>query len=115
MLLTPGLYKIERAVLLLYLIATPVLFITGAAVVYYCIFLLASRPCSHQFMLAFGAAFQIPVILTLMVRVRLLVIASLVFVTARLNTSNNLLNRLGVNEKIGLTNTLLFLSSPLAL
>ncbi|KAM3724021.1 Sec-independent protein translocase protein TatC [Dirofilaria immitis] len=71
MLLTPGLYKIERAVLLLYLIATPVLSITGAAVVYYCIFLLASRPCSHQFMFAFGAAFQIPVILTLMVRVSL--------------------------------------------
>lgn len=93
--LAPGLYKREKKVLLPYLIATPVLFILGAALVYYFIFPLAWKfflsfevPAGEgmlpiqlearvseylslvmQLIFAFGIAFQLPVILTLLARV----------------------------------------------
>lgn len=132
MFLAPGLYKSERAVLLPYLIATPVLFTTGATIVYYYIFPLAWKffitfensgksfgiPIEFmpsvseyldlviQFMFAFGTAFQIPVILTLMVRVGLLNTQSLsnrrriaiviIFIIAAILTPPDVLSQIGL-------------------
>jgi len=90
----PGLYKQERRAFLPYLIATPVLFLLGGALVYYVLFPLAWRfflsfespggngtlpievePKVSEYLtlvmhliLAFGLAFQLPVLLTLMAR-----------------------------------------------
>lgn len=90
----PGLYKQERHAFLPYLIATPVLFAMGGALVYYVLFPLAWRfflsfespggngtlpievePKVSEYLtlvmhliLAFGLAFQLPVLLTLMAR-----------------------------------------------
>lgn len=93
--LAPGLYKNERRVLLPFLIMTPVLFLAGAALVYYFIFPMAwqfflgfesakegsgslpiqleARVSEYlslviQLIFAFGIAFQLPVVLTLLAR-----------------------------------------------
>ncbi|AIL64699.1 Sec-independent protein translocase protein TatC [Rickettsiales bacterium Ac37b] len=95
--LAPGLYYNEKKVLIPYLIASPILFILGAVLVYYLILPVAwkfflSFETSHSFLLpiqfeariseylalvmhliiAFGIAFQLPIILTLLTKVGLL-------------------------------------------
>lgn len=95
MFIAPGLYKKEKRVLLPYLIASPLLFFAGAALAYYYVFPLAwkffvsfeslggegtlpiqleARVSDYlalvmQLLLAFGLAFQLPVLLTLLARV----------------------------------------------
>ncbi len=91
----PGLYKNERKAFLPYLIATPVLFIAGALVVFFILMPLAMRfflslqqeggpgqasiellPKVNEYLslimgliLAFGVTFQLPVVLTLLARI----------------------------------------------
>jgi sec-independent protein translocase protein TatC len=95
MFVAPGLYKNERRAFLPFLVATPILFILGGALVYYFVMPLAFRfflsfevpPGAGQlpmelmpkvneyldltmtFIFAFGLCFQLPVILTLLARV----------------------------------------------
>jgi sec-independent protein translocase protein TatC len=90
----PGLYKNERRAFLPFLIATPVLFVLGASLVYYMIFPLAWKfffsfqspggdglaavellpkvneylSLSMRLIFAFGISFQLPVIITLLAR-----------------------------------------------
>jgi len=97
MFVAPGLYKRERAAFIPYLIATPVLFIIGAALVYYGVMPLAMRfflsfeqagpgqatienmtrvseylSLTMTLLLAFGLCFQLPVVLTLLARAELI-------------------------------------------
>lgn len=93
----PGLYKHEKSALAPFLVATPVLFFLGGALVYYLIFPMAATffigfevPASDstlpiqlepkvneylallmQLIFAFGLCFQLPVIMTLLARVGL--------------------------------------------
>ena len=95
MFVAPGLYKNERGALLPYLIATPILFLIGAALVYFGIMPLALHYFSSMqqlggdgkasiellprvseylgfimsLILAFGICFQLPVVLTLLARI----------------------------------------------
>jgi len=94
--IAPGLYQHERQAFLPFLVATPVLFFLGGALVYYLVFPLAwqfflgfevhplspdSLPMEYEgrvaeylslvmaLIFAFGIAFQLPVLLTLLIRV----------------------------------------------
>lgn len=94
MFVAPGLYRMEKRAFLPFLVATPVLFVMGAALVYYLIFPLAwsffisfetpggegalaiqLEPKVNEYLslvmkliFAFGISFQLPVLLTLMAR-----------------------------------------------
>ncbi len=97
----PGLYKKERKAFLPYIVATPILFIIGGAVVYYGVMPLALRfflstqvleegvniqmqtrvseylSLIMTLLLAFGVCFQLPVLLTLLAQVELVTAQSL--------------------------------------
>lgn len=101
--MAPGLYKRERIVLMPYLIASPLLFLAGAAMVYFYVFPVAWRfflsfetsnltggmPIQLEakvgeylglvihLLLAFGFAFQLPVVLALLVQLGMVRTAAL--------------------------------------
>lgn len=96
--ISPGLYKKEQTVILPYLVVAPLLFLAGAAMAYYMVMPMASKfflsfetPGSAgglpiqleariseyldlmiHFILGFGIAFQLPVLLTLLVQMEII-------------------------------------------
>ena len=87
----PGLYRKERKAFIPYLIATPIFFVLGAAMVYFAVLPLAMRffhametteinmlvkvseylGLAMTLIIAFGICFQLPVILTLLARIEI--------------------------------------------
>jgi sec-independent protein translocase protein TatC len=92
MFVAPGLYKKERRAFIPYLVATPIFFVLGAAMVYFAVLPLAMRfflsmetseismlvkvseylGLAMTLIIAFGVCFQLPVILTLLARIELI-------------------------------------------
>lgn len=93
----PGLYKKERKAFIPYLVATPVFFVLGAAMVYFAVLPLAMRffhametteitmlvkvseylGLAMTLIIAFGICFQLPVVLTLLAQIDLVSSATL--------------------------------------
>jgi sec-independent protein translocase protein TatC len=128
----PGLYRSEKKAVYPFLIASPFLFVAGAALAYYFIFPLAWRffitfetppgqgslpiqleakvseylSLVMQMILAFGVAFQMPVLLTLLCRVGILDVATLrkgrryaivgMFVFAAIITPPDVISQIGL-------------------
>ncbi|TDH64361.1 twin-arginine translocase subunit TatC [Dankookia rubra] len=128
----PGLYRSEKKAIYPFLLASPFLFVAGAALAYYFIFPLAWRffitfetppgegalpiqleakvseylSLVMQMILAFGVAFQMPVLLTLLCRVGILDVATLrkgrryaivgMFVVAAVLTPPDVISQIGL-------------------